>query len=511
MARRLMLFVIVMLALAASTAFSAGLERMTFQQLMDPKVFPGAQFGMKVESVVGRGSDFTVTTTGAIIKISGSKGLLEFRQRIKHLRSVAVMRLNGALSGGKLTHNGEGFALIEFAKPKLTIRVNGDSLLMLHSQESLEASIERKIAAGWSSSWKANHLVVDEWGGFALYCSDDKLKDGFDLKKPTVATYALPADAVLCLGVCPPRPYDWKASITDQVVWNWSDENAYPSDKLVDAWQAGGNILLLQSEEMLWTDWRADFTPRLGVKEFERVRDRVHSYGGRLIVYTSPFYFTKGPGDNRMFQSEWTPKPGKPTTAYGDNMPLFLEEITKVMKEYKPDGLYFDNVYCLNPAALYALARNSRRIVGEKGLLEWHTTLELGTMNGDFYMPHADAYTDYHLRGEGRNARYNDPNYLRYFVSAYNISNSIGVLCFNNGSSRYMSPDKIDGLLSANIRLHAINDSYEPTLHEINNSPRLLVTPAYIRYWSRVNSGLQNEVESAVDARQAELSKRKTK
>jgi hypothetical protein len=472
---------------------------------MDPSVFPDAQFGMKVESLVANGGDYTITTTGAILRISSSGGILEFCQRLGHARTVAVMRLNGALSGGAVRHNGEGFALIEFDRPKLAIRVNCDSLLMLHVQEPIEVSIDRRIPVAWSSSFGANHLVVDEWGGFALYCSSERLRDNFDLQKPTLATYSLPADSVLCLGVCPPRPYNWKSSITDQVVWNWSDENAYPADRLIDAWQAGGNILLLQSEAMLWTDWHADFTPRLGAKEFERVRDRVHSYGGRLIVYTSPFYFLKGLDGNRTFQASWVPKPGKPSTAFGDNLQLFMEAITGVMNELKPDGLYFDNVYCLNAAALYALARHSRRIVGDKGLLEWHTTLELGDMKGDFYMPHADAYTDYQLRGERRNERYADVNYLRFFVSGYNVSNAIGVLCCNTGASRYMSPNTIDDLLRANIRLHTLNDSFEPTIHDINNSPRLLITPAYVKYWSRLIPGLQGEVDREVDARQTQL------
>lgn len=504
------LSLVLALLLLAASCRSAELERMTFQKLMNPEMFPDAQFGMKVESVTQRGGDFTVTTTGSIVKIS-AKGTIALHQRIGHPRQVAVVRLGQPLTGGKIAQKSEGLALLEFNKPKLAIRINGDSLTLMHALEPVQAAVERRMPLGWSSGWRNNHLLADEWGGFALYCSDDKLKDRFDPKTPIVATYPLPADAVLCIGVCPPRAYDWKASVTDQVVWNWSDENAYPADNLIDAWQAGGNILLLQSEAMLWTDWHAEFTPRRGVKEFERVRDRVHRNGGRLIVYTSPFYFSKGPGDNRMFDDIWADKPGKRTVAYGDNMPLFLEEITRVMKEYKPDGLYFDNVYCLNPAALYVLARNSRRIVGEKGILEWHTTLELGTFDGDFYMPHADAYTDYHLRGEGRNDRYTNQDYLRYFVSAYNISNSIGVLCFNNGAARYMSPDRIEGLLTNNVRLHAINDSYEPTLHEINNSPRLLVTPAYIRYWSRIGPNLQQEVDKAVDARQAEIVERNSK
>jgi len=55
-----------------------------------------------------------------------------------------------------------------------------------------------------------------------------------------------------------------------------------------------------------------------------------------------------------------------------------------------------------NPAGLYALARESRAIVGEQGILEWHSTTELGGWGSLMYMPQADAYTDIQLRGEAR-------------------------------------------------------------------------------------------------------------
>ena len=41
--------------------------------------------------------------------------------------------------------------------------------------------------------------------------------------------------------------------------------------------------------------------------------------------------------------------------------------ITRVMREYQPDGLYFDGQYTGDPAALYALARRARELLGEAG------------------------------------------------------------------------------------------------------------------------------------------------
>ena len=130
---------------------------------------------------------------------------------------------------------------------------------------------------------------------------------------------------------------------------------------------------------MLWKDWNLDFVPRSGAEAFSRVRETLHGLGMRFIVYTSPYYFLRGtPLEPVAFNSfdgftNWPP--GTPT---GENMGLFLDAITRVMTEYKPDGLYFDGQYIENPAALYALARSAREIVGEAGILEWHSTHALG-------------------------------------------------------------------------------------------------------------------------------------
>ena len=126
-----------------------------------------------------------------------------------------------------------------------------------------------------------------------------------------------------------------------------------------------------------------------------------------------------------------------------------MTAITKVMNVHKPDGLYFDGQYTSNPAALYALARRTRELIGEDGILEWHSTTALG--NGHCYLPQADAYVDFILRGEGRESVYEDFEYLRYFVSFYNINNCIGVLC-NNGPIG-VNPNLVRDVLRANRAL----------------------------------------------------------
>lgn len=46
-------------------------------------------------------------------------------------------------------------------------------------------------------------------------------------------------------------------------------------------------------------------------------------------------------------------------------------------------------------------------------------------------MPHADAYVDIQLRGEGEKHLYGDREFLRFFVSGCSINNCIGALCLS--------------------------------------------------------------------------------
>ncbi|MBN1346743.1 MAG: hypothetical protein JXQ73_28895 [Phycisphaerae bacterium] len=468
----------------------------TFQQLMDPKLFPNPQRGMVVESAKADGGTLRIRTTGADVAIATSTGQIEFHQRIGHPRPVAVLSLGKPLQGAKITRATKGLARVTADQPKLTIRVNGDSLFMLHVHEPMTVRVERKIAPAWDGSFGGNHLIADEWGAFGLYCSELEIEDRYDAYGETVATYPLPKDAVLWVGVCPPKPYDWERSIKDNVVWHWSRETSYPPDNVLRSWKQYGNIVLLQSEVMLWKDWNVDFVPRLGMAEWQRVRNTIHDCGMRFIVYTSPYYFLKGtalaPHALNSFENFKGWPPGTPT---GENMGLFMPAIRKVMHEYKPDGLYFDGQYTTNPAALYALARATRALIGEDGIHEWHSTGALGS--GQCYLPQADAYVDFILRGEGRDRQYGSADYLRFFVSGYNINNCIGVLC-NNGPTG-VTPELAREVLKVNARFHTIVSWLDKPeiMRALDQEYRAKLTPA-----------LRDEVDRLVDARQELVSKK---
>jgi hypothetical protein len=464
----------------------------TFQELMDPALFPEPQRGMVVEVAALNDAAWQVTTTGANITADLRRGEVLFEQRVGHRRPVVRLRLGGPLAGARMTHSSRGLVRATFDHPRATIRVNGDSLFMLHAHEPLAVEIVSEILPAWFASYGNNHLLVDEWGGFGLYCSDPSLPDGFEPWGETTARYRLPADAVLWVAVCPPKPYPWERSLQDNVVWHWSNTLAYPPDEVLKAWAPYGNIALLQSEVMLWKDWNLDFVPRLGPEEFARVRNTLHSMGTRFIVYTSPYYFLKGTVLESQAMNSFDGFTGwPPGTATGENIDLFMDAITRVMRDYRPNGLYFDGQYSSNPAALYVLARRARALIGEQGILEWHSTQALGSQQ--CYLPQADAYVDFILRGEGMARQYSNFDYLRFFVSAYNVSNSVGVLCNNDNT---LNAQLAHDVLEANARFHTLVSWLDrPDLMAIlQQDYRPYLTPS-----------LRQTVEAAADRRQAQV------
>jgi len=464
----------------------------TFQDLINPDLFPEPQCGMLVEQAEVVNGTLSVLTTGAEFSLH-TTGDGIFKQRIEHSRPVLNIKFENGFDGisPKITVNSPGRVFV--SSDSFNLRINGDSLFMFQALKPLTITVSRQIEVGFYASYKANHVIFDEYGGFGLFYSEQESDDAFNPYGEITAKYTLPTNAILWIGICPPKHYNWERSINDNVVWHWSNQLGYPPDNDLISWAKEGNIVLLQSEVMLWKDWNLAFIPRLGKSEFARVRETCHQHGLKFIVYTSPFYFLKGtPFESQAMNSFDNFTGWPPGDATGKNIDLFLAEITQVMKEYKPDGLYFDGQYTDNPAPLYMLARKSREILGEQGILEWHSTWALG--NGQCFFPQADAYVDFIMRGEGQDLLYKNFDYLRYFVSCYNTSNSIGVLCTNGRNKP--DADTIQQLLNANGRLHTIVNWLQDK--EMMN---LLKT----HYRNKLTPNLRKEIEQLADERQKEI------
>jgi len=176
-----------------------------------------------------------------------------------------------------------------------------------------------------------------------------------------------------------------------------------------------------------------------------------------------------------------------PGDGRGLNWPIFLDQIKTVMSQYKPDGLYFDGIYD-NVVRTYIISRKAREVVGDEGILEYHATGS--PPGGGVYLPQIDTYFSFILRGEGVQALYDSDDYLRYFVSTYNISNSIGVLCNNNDYK--LDEAFIGRLLDRNIRLHLIPGWLGDYRKQVMESV----------YWPALNDLLQTRVEAACAERQ---------
>ena len=113
------------------------------------------------------------------------------------------------------------------------------------------------------------------------------------------------------------------------------------------------------------------------------------------------------------------------------------------------------------------------------------------------YNPSADTYAGWILRGEGQGFR--SEQWLRYFVSGYNISNAIGVVCNNSG---YWIPTKrqAEMTLRANCRLAYMN--IDPDQFPNGKKVRIVNLPSeeVVRrmreslsswYWPRLNAGFR--------------------
>ena len=236
-----------------------------------------------------------------------------------------------------------------------------------------------------------------------------------------------------------------------------------------------GNIYHLH-DLVVWEEWQGSFVPTRGIEEMTRVRDTVHRLGARLMVYTSPQYFTRGtPNEHRattaqMSGDAFVMKAG-PGWYGGENMDLFLEEIDRVVNEYGVDGLYFDGLYCNSLVQSYRVMRESRRLLGER-LLWVHTTWSPPGLTTIGYCPTVDAYADFVLRGEDNPRLAADALWQRYLISGFNISNSIGMPQHNKVPKDDLDDRFVDALLDVNARFYyhgalgreRITDYYWPQL-----------------------------------------------
>jgi hypothetical protein len=384
-------------------------------------------FNMRVESCAQRGSDagVVVTTTGAVLDVRPGSGEIVLSQRIGEKRIVGkVVLAEGLLRGLKRTSSDDEVARFE-TEAGLKIEVHCDSVLRLTCAKAVALKIEGTFAPEYLRETSGAALALDEHGGFGAYFIDDAFV------KPAVKeggggftlTYDLAAEKAALIAVCPPREYDWKRDREDRIVHyfpalvgtevGWSD-HPLPSDEELKAWREFNNVLVLHLET-----WNGYMVAEPKARDEKRLREALvtaRKLGYRTLIYCSPLYFGPAYQGNGLRD---------------DAVALFLKHARWMLQTYGFDGVYWDGVFTDVPKA-WELAREMRKALGS-WLFYFHSTgtpLPYWQSWSGVYCPFVDTYADYQLRGEGMPREHIDPIYLRYEASGYNISNTIGTLCY---------------------------------------------------------------------------------
>jgi hypothetical protein len=427
------------------------------KDLMPASVFPEAQFGMAVESAED-GSPATVVTTGAEFLIDAQKGTIECRQRISAQRSVATVQLpSGSLGELKRTHQSSGAAIFE--GPGATIRINGDSLIMVQPKKAGPIRATINFTPDFHARFKGNMNFYDPVGGVSFFehgqWPQPQIKTARD---PIEVTWNWKANEVFWASVSPPKPFDWERSLNDRVICHGSEEDRYmyPDDLMIRRCKVAANATVLYlHNEMMWEHWQLSMVPK-NKAEFARVINTAHENELKVAVYASPKMLLKGTAAEHLAQQNARSPTGTGWHT-GSNEAEYLKQAERVIKEFKADGLYFDEMYG-GPKALatqYHLARSARNLVGAGGLLYYHCTEDVLAdrrgKSGVTACPTIHAYFDLLLKGEAEADRI-DPAYTRYVLGSYNLSNTPTVQVADDRVA--LDPQRIDHWIRfANARL----------------------------------------------------------
>jgi len=459
-------------------------------ELLQAEMFPNASFGMAVESIQDQAVASVVTTGGEFL-INKAANTIECRQRIAQKRPVSLLKFApGVLAKLKLTHQSSGAAI--FTGGGTTLRINGDSLLMIAPGVDGEIVAELLFVPDYHSEFRGNYNFFDPVGGISFFEHGRQAEPKFVASKdPVTVTWKWKAGDVFWAGVSPPKPFNWQKSVEEKHVVSGSshDRYMYPQDLSILRWSQFANVLLLHVENA-WESFQLSLVPR-DLQNYLRVMRTAREHGMKVAVYTTPKAFLKGTViEDRAVTDMNDPK----VTGWhtGSSAKEFLKQATRVIKEFETDGFFFDEMYASpkSLAASYFLARACRELVGDGNPLYYHSTegpladRQHGEMFGRTYCPTIDAHFGLVLKGEAVWDRW-DPAYTRYILSSYNISNT-PVIQATNLEKHRLTPERVDfWLRHGNVRFFLMEHWFYTGEVEVLRTA----------YWPRLNSGLQRELE----------------
>ncbi len=412
-------------------------------------------FGMRVENVEEGRDEIKISTTGAIyiINKAGGEGEIICRQRIGKEREVATLKIHRPLDALTVEEVNDEVCIVHQSVPPtecwkgLRIRVHADSMMSILGDRPIKATFKGSIIPKYGVVERGNFILIDEFGGIGCYPL------GWEVPKTSMRFSGKDWQISIFLGrgqrfltsVFPPRPFDWERSFRDRIVHHFSIEKPYPTDKEIEELSQYGNILVLHATiwrgkytrvgkrlkgtfdtyaDACWTSYR--YTP-LDSEEFSRVVKTAHELGMKVIPYMS----------------------ASMSLAEGEE---FMREVDRVVREYEVDGVYFDGVSD-DVWEAYEIMRGVRKILGDKILYVHVPSPIIGESYSDgyyVYCPFIDTYANYTLKAE--HVKSFDWRYLRYTISAYNISNAIGFVCNYNYPPKFVR-EIIDQVIEANARL----------------------------------------------------------
>lgn len=401
-------------------------------------VFPS----LEVVRVTDEPSQVVVETTGARFVITRTNpARIELVQKINGPRDLCQIEIDTSFANLTVDYRDRHQCVlyVPVGDFGFNICIHGDSLLYLRAGRDASCRMRGQWVPEYSYSEAGNLLFLDRTGGYGQYVLPSAFPWGGRIIAPEPGvsfsatgweTYLkLPVHRVLLACVAPPREFDWRSSEGDRIVHHFIQNrrpdgtwNYFPPDSTIKEYSRYGNVLVLH----IWqrgagplrgnqvdnietmrkaAPWASRFNVPLDEREFRRtirVAQRLHM---RVLPYLSPASF---PGTSQEF----------------------LGELKRLMDVYAVDGFYFDGVSG-DILEGYEIMKGARGVIGREKLLYVHVPSPiLGTsyLEGKYvYCPFIDTYANFILRAEHIDT-FNDVT-LRYTISGYNISNSIGFVC----------------------------------------------------------------------------------
>jgi len=373
--------------------------------------------GMGIDSCSASSDGFEIRTPGAKVWL-GTGGHLVVEQHIGAEREVFRSNLPRHLSPWVLRQTTPFRCILSGDGMDLTVQ--GDSVLILSPQQNLRLAFQGRFEPQYRGEQGGNRLLLDEEGGCGFFSIPQRpstmQRDSEKYSRWSLG-FHLARWEELWICVCPPRkrsPERYCQSIAHE----GTADDPYPSDELIEDASRHCQILAIHEswarDAPPWADdppgskyehpkpWETDRHEPADMEEFLRVRETAHRLGMKLVVYLSPLY---------------------------SNAPDLLGEMRRVLDEYRVDGLYFDGWAGVRQdfRRHYRFIRQARSLLGDRILYLHSSTEPFGTSR--VYLPFVYAYADFVLSGEAGRFGLTLEEFLRYNVSQYQISNSVGMWC----------------------------------------------------------------------------------